>query len=414
MRILVVSNLYPPAAEGGYERRCADTVAGLSHVHEFFVLTSSRGREQADDDPRVRRDVRFLRHRRLDSVRAPLAALGGARAMRAALADWRPDLIFVWNADDIPHSALWVAQQSGVPIAFHVAAPWLDGLYTRDRFARHLSGDDRGVRRAWAGLMRLVNRAPSLRIVPGTPLQASVSWVSEATRMQSPAPAFLKPTLARVIYPSTRRCERFAAAAPRRAVGGGGGPLIAFAGRLEEQKGPDIALRALAHLAGELGVPARLELAGPGAPSYRRSLERLAVRLRIADRVIFHGPLELDGVIDLFARADVVVIPSVWQEPFGMVLIEAALTGAPVVASLSGGMPEALRPELEALYFPIGDWRACAAALADTLGDHASTAARVERARRRAASFAFDAYLERMADFVERSVESERDRSGVP
>jgi hypothetical protein len=148
VRLLVVSNLYPPASVGGYESRCADTVEVLRERHEILVLTSRRGREAAPADPSVRRVLPYLRHRRVDSLRAPLTAWQGARAMRAALAEWRPDLIFVWNAAEIPHSALWVAQQSGIPLAFSVAAPWFHNLYAGDRFARHLSAREHGPRAA--------------------------------------------------------------------------------------------------------------------------------------------------------------------------------------------------------------------------------------------------------------------------
>lgn len=398
----MVSNLYPPAAEGGYERRCADTVEGLSTLHDFFVLTSRRGREQTGSDPRIRRDLPYLRHRRLDSLRAPLAAVQAARAMDAALADWQPDLVFVWNLGEIPHSTLWVAQRSGVPIAFHVADPYLDGLYMDDRFARYLTGHDHGVRRIWAMLMRIVNRTPMLRIISGAEFEASVSWVSEALRQQSPPPAFLRPTTTATIYPATRRYARFAAASRRPEPDR---PLIAFAGRLEPQKGPDVAIRALAHLNRSLGVAARLELAGHGGGSLRRQLERLANSLQVGAEIRFRGALELDGVIDLFERAHALVVPSVWEEPLGMVTIEAALAGLPVVASSSGGMPEALRPANEALYFPIGDWRSCGQALAQTVGDPAATAARVQRARARAATFSFERYLERMAEFIEQAAQ---------
>jgi glycosyltransferase involved in cell wall biosynthesis len=97
----------------------------------------------------------------------------------------------------------------------------------------------------------------------------------------------------------------------------------------------------------------------------------------------------------------------------GMVLIEAALARIPVVASLSGGMPEVLRPDSEALYFPIGDWRACAAALAAALADRQSTARRVERARQRAESFSFERFLTKIADFVEAAATSDHHRDAA-
>jgi glycosyltransferase involved in cell wall biosynthesis len=407
MRLLVVSNLYPPAAVGGYEMQCADTMDALSAEHSILVLTSApaggggelRRAHAEDRGVQVLRELPFLSEdRRSDSFRAPLAAVRGARAMRAALAQWRPDLIFVWNAAAIPHSALWAAQQSGAPMAYYVASTFFSGLYENDRFGRHLTGHDTGIRRVWATLMALVNRAPELRIVPTAPFHASVCWVSEATRAQVPAPGWMQVDVERIINPGTRRYERFAAAERHPA---GGAPKIAFVGRLEHEKGPDVALRALAHLVLALGVDATLELAGPGEAGYVGSLRRLAGELGIADRVTFRGPLELDGVIELLATADVALVPSVWQEPMAAVCIEAAFARIPVVASLSGGMPEALRPDREALYFPIGDWEACAGALAATLREQTATAARVAQARERANAFSFETYMAQIAELIE-------------
>ena len=96
-----------------------------------------------------------------------------------------------------------------------------------------------------------------------------------------------------------------------------------------------------------------------------------------------------------------------------MVSIEAAAAGVPVVASLSGGLPEGLRPDTEALYFPIGDPQACATAIASVLANTGETAARVQRARARAAEFSFDRYLDQMAGFIDAAVAPASDRSAV-
>jgi glycosyltransferase involved in cell wall biosynthesis len=400
MRLLVVSNMYPPAAEGGYEMICADLMARFSTRHRISVISSKFGRERVPPEPDVRRVLDY-QVRKLDTFLAPIAAWQGARAMRAALAESRPELIFVWNAAAVPHSALWVAQQTGIPIAFYIAAPWLDGLYSRDRFARHLCGNpEHGLRHAWGSLMRLVNHAPGLRIKPGTPFEASVCWVSEATRTESPAPPFVELIQHRVINPATRRYERFAAAARNP---GDGPPVIAFVGRLEQQKGPDVALRAIAQLQSE-GIDVRFEVAGRGDPDYVQSLERQADELGIADRVRWRGALDLDGVIELFSRAHLFLLPSSWQEPMATVSLEAAFARIPVVASLSGGMPEALRPGREALYFPIGDWQRCANAIAAALADPQETEARTARARERADQFTFERFAKQMTEFVERAV----------
>ena len=103
----------------------------------------------------------------------------------------------------------------------------------------------------------------------------------------------------------------------------------------------------------------------------------------------------------VLAEAHAVVVPSVWEEPAGLVCVEAALARVPVVASRVGGIPELLRDEDEALLFTPADADACAAELARTLGDPEATARRVDQAFTAAQRFRLPAYLEGMDAFLD-------------
>jgi glycogen synthase len=116
---------------------------------------------------------------------------------------------------------------------------------------------------------------------------------------------------------------------------------------------------------------------------------------------------------DLLAGASALVVPSTWQEPSGGVCLEGGLARVPVVASRSGGMPEGLREEEHALYFPIGHADACADALARVLTDTAETEARTARAFERARQFSFDNYMAQMDEFLAAAV-SEHTRRRQP
>jgi glycosyltransferase involved in cell wall biosynthesis len=108
--------------------------------------------------------------------------------------------------------------------------------------------------------------------------------------------------------------------------------IVLFAGRLVREKGLDYLLRAFRLLQGE----SRLIVCGTG-PELGR-LRALAGSLEILDSVTFLG--ECDTLSDLYRRASVVVIPSVWPEPFGLVGPEAMVHGVPVVAFRVGGISE--------------------------------------------------------------------------
>ena len=138
MRILTVSNLYPPIVEGGYEARCAATVDGLRREHEVRVLTSTRGRDGCPPDASVLRELPYLPQGMRSILRAPRASAVGMRVMRTAMEDFGPDLVMIWNGIGIPQAALRVAELSGVPLAYVVGEQWLGRMYKSDPFVRCL------------------------------------------------------------------------------------------------------------------------------------------------------------------------------------------------------------------------------------------------------------------------------------
>ncbi len=123
--------------------------------------------------------------------------------------------------------------------------------------------------------------------------------------------------------------------ATRAFVDAPGAPLLFTPARLTlPDKGVDYLLTVLA----KLKAPFRAVVAGSGPAE--EWLRGKAANDGIADRVHFTGWLDKGGMETLYARAHAVVCPSVWDEPFGLVGIEAMAHGKPVVAFRVGGIPE--------------------------------------------------------------------------
>lgn len=410
LRILVVSNLYPPVAVGGYELRCAGLVDALSDRHEITVLTSSTGQEHvARAEQGVLRTLPFIRQTKGDSLRAARLAVSAVRATREALEQADPDLIFIFNGAGVPRSALRVLELTGVPVVWSVGEHWFTGIYRHDQFTRHLYVGERGLRGVWASGMRQLNRHhPSLQIDLDEAVPAAVMWNTEIMRTFIPVPPTTLPVLERVIYPGTRHEELYSSLerAPS-AV-----PTIAFVGRLEPEKGPDIAVHALAGLERKYGIVARLVMCGSVEPTMAKSIEALARSLGVARGVDVRGFLPPSDLGDVLSSAHVVLLPYVWEEPLGLVCVEAGLARVPVVASLSGGMPEILRDGQEALFFPKGDVDACVDALARTLREPEEAARRADRAYVRACAFGWNGYVDRVDAFL--SEARERLLAGEP
>jgi glycosyltransferase involved in cell wall biosynthesis len=174
-----------------------------------------------------------------------------------------------------------------------------------------------------------------------------------------------------------------------------GPPVVLCAGRLSEEKGFDVAVRAFAR-AWRSHPEARLFVAGEGTE--RERLQSLAHELEIAGAVEFLGWISPEEVPDLLNRATVVVVPSRALEGFGLVALEAALMKRPVVASRMGGLPEVVADGETGLLFENEDSDGLARAIMSLLDDP-ERAARMGHAASARARRLFS--LERCADAYE-------------
>ena len=137
---------------------------------------------------------------------------------------------------------------------------------------------------------------------------------------------------------------------------------LAFLGRFVSDKGAGLLIDALARLTSGGRVP-RLLMIGEGPEGV--PLRALAARLGVANQVEFAGPLRDEAVVEALNAAEILVVPSLYREPFGIVALEGIACGCAVVASAGGGLPEAVGPC--GLTFPNGDASALAAALGELI-----------------------------------------------
>lgn len=159
----------------------------------------------------------------------------------------------------------------------------------------------------------------------------------------------------------------------------GRGLSIGYVGRLVEEKGVDLLLRAVAGLSGLW----RLYILGSGPQ--REALERLARELGIAGQVIFDAPIPSTQMAAYYAGLDVLVLPSRtrpnWKEQFGRVLVEAMACGVPVIGSSSGEIPSVIGQA--GLVFPEDDVSALCEHLACLQRDEALWVELAQRGRQR-------------------------------
>jgi glycosyltransferase involved in cell wall biosynthesis len=136
---------------------------------------------------------------------------------------------------------------------------------------------------------------------------------------------------------------------------------VVFAGRIAGPKGPAV----LIHAARD--VDAEFVFCGEGRQLAK--LRELALRLGVERRVHFKGWLDAEQLAEELANASILVMPSRWPEPFGLVGIEALAAGRPVIASATGGIVDWLEDGVTGLRVRAGDAPDLARALNELLAD---------------------------------------------
>jgi D-inositol-3-phosphate glycosyltransferase len=172
--------------------------------------------------------------------------------------------------------------------------------------------------------------------------------------------------------------------------------MLLFVGRIQPLKGLDVAVRALAELDDPTAV--LVVVGGPSGADGVRELERvekLAAALGVAERVRFADPQPHHLLSSYYRAADVVLVPS-RSESFGLVALEAAACGTPVVAAAVGGLRTLVEHGRTGFLVEQRDPRAYAAHAAQILANPPLAAALSAAAARRARDYTWSTTAARL------------------
>ena len=324
LKILIINNLFPPQVVGGYERAIADYARRLHHRgHEVLVLTANvegltTGYDQSEPEPMPIKRSLSLWGNWGNRGAVPYPTVYGAaiavqnyQALAQELQLFAADVCLAGNLDFLGSAVAEQILAAGVPIAHYV----MNGQpgYPAD-------------------------------LAPKSILYQYITvsdWIqNKLTEQDYPT------TTAQTIYPGADVDQFYQSELPPRDK-----LRIAYAGLVMHYKGTDVLTEAL-YLLHQDEVDFTATIAGGSlTPDFVDLLKNFITEEGLEDKVKFTGLLDRQGLQELYKTHNVWVLPSRFDEPFSIGLIEAMVAGLTIIASDTGGSPEALIHQESGLIF---------------------------------------------------------------
>jgi Glycosyltransferase len=400
LKICVVTNYYPPFFIGGYELGCRDIVEALkSRGHQVKVLTSTYGVANPQTDGEVYRWLQVAQWWTPNILRDLAAASkrdsDNQKAFRKMCSGFAPDLIYMWNPVGISLSMVSIAQDLNLPVCYFVSDHWL-GEWEKDPGYGMWGKQRLGLRRPllWKAVLTLLN---SLNLVyrPSAPDLSHIQFASEwlkrnALQMQRSV------ANAEVIHWGVD-LERFRIEDKPQQL-----QRLLFVGQVTPHKGAHTAVEALNLLVERGYESATLTIVGDSALSdFKAQLKQRISSRGLEKNVDFAGLVQREAMPSIYARHDILIFPSVWEEPFSIAVLEAMASGLVVVGTATGGSSEILEDGVNALVFETENAEECAACIS-RLFDNKDL---FDSVRRQARFTIEQKYrLEQMVDAIEKSL----------
>jgi len=367
VKILVLSNLYPPHEIGGYEIRCRDITERLkARGHDLRVLTSDhevKGRAGEGDIP-VSRRLRIhgmYGHPWLPIQRLHALEKHNHEVLQEEIEAFRPDLVHVWNMGGLSKSLLHRLEQGKTPMVYDVSDHWIARSLKADVWLSWWNAGGSLARRAGRAFLSAIGVRSSLdRTTPTTSwdmLQFKTIYFCSAFMRDHTASKGWPVSHAEVIHCGIDT-DAFEVKTSHETFS-----RLLWVGRLNDDKDPFTAIRALAEARKRGMTELTLDLYGGGTPEDLARVDKEIAKLSLAG-VVKRCFAPASEMRSLYARYDALLFTSNWGEPFALTPLEAGASGLPVISSLDGGQAELVRDGENSIAAKAGDPSSYADAIA--------------------------------------------------
>ncbi len=391
MRILIISSI---GYEGGGAETTITVIRGMFEAagHAVHVVTGDLAPEKPHFGDR---EFRACAMRTLPGkLLCRICNLSACRVVRDAIREFKPDIIQVHTTYEVSPAVLFVTRVCPTILVVHGAEDYTKELLLwgfPPRFFAEGSEDPCYANLSFEGKMHywyhMLLSAPVYRY--------ALRYVSRVLVVSE----FMRNMLARQGIESV--CIENGISLPRPAAFDPTSKVVLYAGRLERLKGVEYLLDAMPAVCSK--VPdARLVVVGAG--THEKELRKRAVEIGMEERITWVGHVPQSILNGYYASAAVVVVPSVWPEPFGKVGVEAMAVGRPVIGTDVGGIREWLEDGVTGFLVPPRDAHALGERVAELLGDDHLRSTMGHAAQERAKRFSIEHFCSSLGDLHRRCV----------
>ena len=349
MKIVVLSDLYPPYYKGGHEIRCKVIADGLSEKgHEVYVLTSKYGVNGQSKDNKIYRLLYYLDEgsaegigRRYVQIKIALTGRLNYLITKKVIKHIKPDIIYAGQLSGISIFPMRAIQSCDIPIVHHL------GNYFFVELVEMCVMEKNSLKRFYRKLIHGFNNIDDfdfkhILVVSKAVKRTYVESGFSADNISIIPPRGIASALIRKEYNKNIKFH-------------GEQIKLLYVGRLSKEKGVDTALKTVGHLTSKFGMKnLTLDIIGEGDKKYEENLYVLSDSLSLKGYVNFRGKLLPEEVLREYNNYDILLVPSIW-EAFGLIIIEAMSQGLPVIASRVGGISGIIKNEETGLLVAPGD-----------------------------------------------------------
>lgn len=324
MKILILSNYYPPYYIGGYELACFDTVEYLKNAgHDVYILTGDY-KECSQNFQRVYRKLKYIDYSNPSFLDKFKIEEFNYNITKDVISKINPDLVYIWSLRLVSLAPLWAVEQTKVKKVFEIGDFWMKGFLSNSFMSK--------IKRS---IKQVIPFFKSVE-VKIDPIISVSNWMKEEMKeLYGSQQIFQIPNGTKITKEKVEKNSVMM--------------RYMFCGRLDYSKGLDLAIKALSNLKDKKVQDFQFHIYGDGDKTYIKRCKQMIKILNLEDEVFFHG--KCDNLEKEYKKNHVLLMPTRMREPFGLVLIEAMNYGVVCLATNDYGPAEIIDDKKNGLLF---------------------------------------------------------------